>query len=522
MNIGDEAYKFAMQEKARLDDVALDDAKNQYIQEALNIENEYTQIKGKAAVDQDIVKDYTTKLDGMNEKLSAGFKNDSQRRAWESYYKQAKTRFTANVMKHKLTESDQYAAETYKSTNITRTQNAHSNWADAGTVNSMASDIVKNVAKEKQRAGWGEERTEVELKSALGPLWSGVAAQYINAKQYKMAKKILDQHQEVIGVDKYTSYHKSIEASEAIDLSQEKAARILETVKGDSEQRKAAREIGGVLGDKTLERVKTFQNEQRIQRQEDKRVQSENDLKWVSDFGVEALGNETLTVEQVKQAGLSDENEALWMTKVFNQGAEKNKDNIAKDTNDIYAYWIEEATINPERWKAEDVAKDINPNGGGLSGPQFNNIVNLLSSNKASAPKSGAKVAAVRGKAQLKSMYDRGDFGTLGSGKKAKKTEAWETYSNILIEYQQRIIDEPETDHTDWLNNRIEEEGVKILYKKLDNDWGFDDSDKLISEWLTKHGKAVSERNIRAVRDRYQFPPTKPKLHKIPSKPGEK
>ena len=273
-NIGAEAHKFAMAEKARMDEVAVDDAKNQYIQHALEIESEYGQIKGKAAVDQDIVKDYTTKLDGVNEKITAGFKNESQRRAWESYYKQSKARFTAGVMKHKLTESDTYATETYKSTNITRVQNAHSNWSDAGVVNNSAADIVANIAKEKKRAGWGDERTEVELRSALGPLWSGVAAQYINAKQYKMAKKILDQHQDVIGVDKYTSYHKSIQASETVDLSQEKAAHILETINSPVEQRKAAREIGGTLGDETLKRIKTFQNEERIQRQGTERAQS--------------------------------------------------------------------------------------------------------------------------------------------------------------------------------------------------------------------------------------------------------
>lgn len=267
--ISDEAYKFAMAEKARMDDVAVDDAKNQYLQQILDIEGEYSEIKGKAAVDQDIVTDYTTKLDGVSEKLSSGFKNDSQRRAWDSYYGKAKVQFTAGVMRHKLNESDQYSTDTYKATNITRIQNAHSNWADAGVVNNCASDIVKNIAKEKERLGWGDERTEVELKTALGPLWSGVAAKYINAKQYKMAKKILDQHQDVIGVDKYTSYHKSIEARETIDLSQEHADRINSKPNSLESKLKEARDtLSGDLEDATVDRLKIFYNEDQARKKE--------------------------------------------------------------------------------------------------------------------------------------------------------------------------------------------------------------------------------------------------------------
>lgn len=507
MGIGEDAHQLAMAEKARMDQVAIDDAQNQYLEQAMELETEYSQIKGKSAVDQDIDTDYTKKLDAVSEKISSGFKNDSQRSAWDSYYGKSKVRFRAGVLKHKLNESDKYAQETYIATNNVRIQNAHANWADTEIVNSSARDIVENIAREKKRSGWGEERTEAELKARLGPLWSGVAAQYINAKQYGVAKKLLDQHKDVIGVDKYTRYHESIKASELIDLSQEKAANILETIKGGSAQRAAAREIGGKLGDQTLTRIKTFQNEQRIQKQENQRVQAENDLKWVSGFGVEALGNSTLTVDQVKSAGLSDKNEALWMQKVFAQGAAKDKTATANKTKDTYADWLEKASLEPEKYTPEDVAKDINPNGGGLTGPQYTDVLSVLETSKTKNKKTSPKSAEVRGKAQLRAMYNRGDFGKI-SKKKPKQSEAWKTYSDILIDFQQKNFDEPDVDHTDWLNTRIEEEGMKKLYETLDKDWTWgpfrDDSDEIIKEWLIQHGKATSARNIEAVRNQYR------------------
>ena len=505
--IGSEAHQFAMREKARMDDVAFDDAKNQYLQKSLETEAEYSQIKGKAAVDTDIVADYTTKLDNISEEISSGFKNDTQRQAWDSYYGSAKVQFTAGVMKHKLTESDTYAAETYAATNVTRMQNAHSNWADPDVVNSSASDIVRNVAKERQRLGWSDERTEVELRNALEPLWSGVAAQYINAKQYGMAKKILDQHKEVIGVDNYTSLNKSIAASETIDLSQQHAASIVKNVDGETAQRAAARDIGGTLGDATLERVKTYQTEMRVQEQQDAKAQSVNDTKWVSDFGIEALSTDNLTVQAVEDAGLSDENTALWKDKVFSQGVTRNKEKAAKSTNDVYATWIERATLEPEKWIPDDVAKDLNPNNGGLTGPQYKSVLSELATNQTTTPKTAATAAAVRGKAQLKSMYQRGDFGVVKTESKRGDAESWLTYSDILIDYQRKILEEPTVDHTDWLEGRLEEEGAKALQESLDADFSLfgigDESDEIISEWLIKNGKATSPKNIKAVRERY-------------------
>ena len=506
--IGDEAFKFAQREKKRMDDVVVDDAKNRYLQKALELEGEYGQIKGKNAVDQDIVADYTGKLDAVAQEIAPSFKNDSQRRAWDTYYGKSKVQFGAGIMKHKLNESDTYATETYKATNATRIQNAHSNWANGGVVNNSAADIVKNIAKEKMRAGWDDERTEAEMMATLGPLWSGVAAQYINAKQYDMAKKVLDQNKEVIGVEKYTSYHKSIEASQVIDLSQEKAADILGTVKGDEAQRKAAREIKGALGDATLQRVKIFQNEQRIEREETKRVQSENDIKWVSDFGAEALGKDTLTVEQVKKAGLGPETEALWITKVFAQGEKKDKQVLADFSNDVYAGWLADIAADPHKYTPEMIAKDIDPNNGGLTGDMFRVLVSDLTSQQINKPKTSASAAATATKTMLKSMYDRGDFGAVKQGEKGKKTNSWKTYSNILIDLQRKTIEEPTVDHTEWFNKRIEKEATEALYEKLDADWTLmgmgDESDQIISDWLKQRGKAVSRKNIEAVRRKWK------------------
>ena len=222
-DIGDEAHKFMLREKARMDDVAVDDAKNQYLTQALELENEYTQVRGGNAANNDkFVSDYTTKLDAISKSISPTFKNDSQRRAWDKYYGTAKVRFTAGVMQHQLTESDRYASDTYAGRISTSTQVAHSNpydyktpgelktGAKPGVVNTSAGDIVESVTKEGLRLGWNKDILEVNLRAALSPFWSGIAAKYINNENYDEAEDILEQHQDVIGSEIYDKYQKAI------------------------------------------------------------------------------------------------------------------------------------------------------------------------------------------------------------------------------------------------------------------------------------------------------------------------
>ena len=502
--LGEEAYKFMMREKARMDDVAIDDAKNQYIQQAIGLEGEYGKIRGKNAVDTDIVKDYTVKLDGVNEKISSGFKNDSQKRAWDKYYGQSKVRFTAGIMKHKLNESDNYAAETYKSTNMTRVQNAHSNWSDPGVVNNSAADIVSNIAKEKIRAGWGDERTEVELKAALGPLWSGVAAQYINAKQYKMAKKILDQNQEVIGVDKYTQYHKSIEASEIIDLSQGQADNIMMTVSGKAKQIEAARAIKNPqVRDETVKRVKIRHNEERIIKQDNEKAQNDHDIKWISEFGMTALGKKVLTVDMVKSAGLSDEQEAIWLGKAYSQTENETTKSKVENTNNTYADLLVKVTNNPDEWNALKLSKFVNPNEGGLTGGQYQNLVNLSTSLNVNTPKTAASEAVVKGNELLKTMYEHGTFGPVKTGKKKFKSDSWSMYSGITMEYQQKIVDEPKVDHTKWLKEAIDTKQQEKLYEDLDNGFGWQ-GPGIVRKHYANKGIALTKIEVETVLNKYK------------------
>lgn len=510
MGIGEDAYKFAMREKARMDEVVLDDAKNQYLTQALDLENEYVQIKGKAAVDQDIVKDYSTKLDSVNEKISSGFKNESQKRAWDRYYGSSKVRFKANVMKHKLIESDTYAAETYKSTNLTRIQNAHSNWADAKVVNKSASDIVENIAKEKVRAGWGEERTEVELKASLGPLWSGIAAQHINAKQYDTAKKILDQHKEVIGVDTYTSYNKSIQESQTIDLSQEHADRIFRTIKGNQAQIDEARKtLSGDIEEETIAQLKSRQNEQKIAESEREKAQSEYDIKWVNEVGIGAIAEGRLTIGMIEDSRLSDMEKARFKEKVYSQISSKKVSDIESKNKNTYAEWSVKVSLKPEKYSKTDLALAVNPTGGGLTAEQYRTLSGELDANKVTAKKTAATEANSKTKSQLVAMYERGDFGKVVTGQDKYKAESWKTFSDILVGYQQKMIDEPNVDHTEWFNKQIEEDFKKRLYKQLDSDWTWgpfrDNSETIITEALKERNLPTTPENIAAVREQYKL-----------------
>ena len=500
--IGDEAFNYAMQEKARLDDVVLSAAKNRYMMESLNLEAEYSQIKGEnAVVDRDIVADYTTKLEGVNKTITAGFKNSAQQKAWDKFYGADKVRFTAGIMQHKLIQSDQFASDTYIATNNTRIQNGHNHFANNKLTDQMARDIKENIAKEAVRAGWGSERTVGELQKNLGALWSGVAVQYVNAKQYDMAKDVLSTHNKSIGVDASSSINRAISAGEIIDVSQQRADKIMSTVQGDIEQLKAARDISDPsIRDATVQRVKARQVENRVQKENNKRDQTDHDVGWINDTGVEALEAGILTIDQVEASGMSNENMAMWKNKVFQQGEKKN----AEKTNDKYAEWLANIALNPWKYTPDDFIDDISPNEGGLTGPQFQTLVHELGQLQSLKPKTEVTSAHSRAKTLLTTMYNNGEFGKVKTGKSKLTSESWKIYSDVLVDYQRKIVEEPSIDHTDWLNNRLEQEGTKMLQEKLDKDFKIgkfgDESTEIITEYLIAHGKAVNPANIERVK----------------------
>jgi len=372
-DIGNDAYKYAVQEKARMDQVAVDDAKNQYLTKVLDLENEYTQIRGKNAVDQDIVGDYTKKLKTISESIGSKLKDNTQKRLWAGYSDSDNIRFKAKVMEHKLAESDRYASETYQATNATRIQVAQSNWGDNKLVDQSASDIVNNIAKEKLRAGWDDTRTELEMMNALGPLWAGVTSGYINAKQYGVAKQLLEKHRDVIGINNYNNLQKAISSNETLDLSQQKADEIMLTVKGETEQLKAARKYTGQLRDDIITRVKVQQTEQRqAQNQEAQILKEQHDQEdqQIGDYFASKEYSKALNMV-VNSKLLSGDEKRIWSDAIDTKS--KNPNNQTAPL--VYSDLLDQIDENPDK---NAVKNQIIKNAGNLSDADYKGLLEKL------------------------------------------------------------------------------------------------------------------------------------------------
>lgn len=228
-SIAKEMFDYGRKEQTRLNDLAFQDAKNGYLEEQILEEQDYLNKKGKAAFDEDIVTTYGRRLDKVASKYGSNLKTPEQKQMWETFYGQDKIRFKAGVLRHKITETDRYAGDVYKSTNLIRVQDGANNFADNDRVNKNAKDITENVFKEAARQGWDDERTAVALQENLGALWGNVINKHLSVKQYDIADSLLAAHGETLGPDVKIKFGTAIKERRELDTVMESVTNYLST-----------------------------------------------------------------------------------------------------------------------------------------------------------------------------------------------------------------------------------------------------------------------------------------------------
>lgn len=514
--IGDEGHQYAMKEKARLDQVAFDDAKNQYMEESLELKKEVNEIKGKDAVGRDIDKDYTAKIDALSEKLSSGLKNDTQRNAWSGYFGPAKTKFRASVMQHKINESDNWSQEVSDASISNNQDMAIANAHNDMEISRAVFATKEAVARELVRTGNDQdaEISTYKMNEALSPLYFGVIKERITAGQYDRANELLEDKdiKEMLG--KNHSILTGLMKTEKLDVKvQDNRDEIMDNESLSSWEKKFDFARDNYKGDEetqTLDALKRLKNEENVLRSEEDRKQTEHDSDWAAK-NIDLLENKQMTIPMIDDSGLSDDNKFLWKKKVYAQDEafSKNvsaaqKTAYADGSKNTYADLSIKIALNPENYTVDDIAKFVNPNKGGLTATQFRTLKDDLK--KAKDEKLGLGTTSVkqesRGATLLKTMYDRGDFGKVKTGKDKFKTDSWKIYSDSLVDYKQKFREDPDGDHRQWLDDRIDEEGVKILTKMLDDDWKIgtfgDDSVTITKEFLKQRGIEPTTENIKA------------------------
>jgi len=147
-----------------------------------------------------------------------------------------------------------------------------------------------------------------------------------------------------------------------------------------------------------------------------------------------------------------------------------------------HAEWLEKIDLSPHEVTNADIYDAVDPNKGGLTGPQAANLVTRRAQNialKASPEEKAAQKTVKESissiKRQVKAMYDRGDFGEIHAGKDSAKKNlpAKVERANAILALEEWVQDNPDKDPTDWFESYLDRQAAERSAKALNDTWAF-------------------------------------------------
>ena len=346
---GSDVVDFGLKEQARMDDLAVENAKNKYFAQRIQLSADYTKILGENAVNTDIVKDYQNHLQAVNDSIAATLKNKDQQEQWSRFYSRDKIKFGAETLSHKLTQSDKYAEDVARNTIQVATQVGHVNWQNEATVNESAGRIVASVTKEALRVGASKESLEASLVANLGPYWSGVISQNIANKHYDEAETLLKKHNEVLGLKNKILLNNLIKEKKESDTITIDIAKFFVTTPEPTNNDILKYFSTKYNGNKELQKAAVIEAKAIKTATDQEKVQQQNQAQQ----GIAGrMLEEMLTGDEIKLSGMSNTQKVTWINALNAKRIKGNK--YISDTN-IRAELKRRANTQPQNLIDDDI-----------------------------------------------------------------------------------------------------------------------------------------------------------------------
>lgn len=250
---GAELGHAAKVEQEKIDNIKVQDAVTKLNEAKLDLsngeKNGYTNLRGAAATNTDILKDWGKKFKDQATALEQGLQTEEQRIKFRQHAGVIGLGYSEGILRHKVKETDTYTNEVAAGMIATATRDAVANWDSEYNVQRSLLTANEAIRIQADRYGWPKEFTEAARLKADGTIHSAVIQQALASGAFQYAQKWF-------------------EANKAdIDLP---TAKMLETAVRDGTQKQLVAEYTGlftanrnnpealsalaerVLGDKTL------------------------------------------------------------------------------------------------------------------------------------------------------------------------------------------------------------------------------------------------------------------------------
>jgi hypothetical protein len=190
---GDEFYRMVKQEEDRVDTIRAEEAFNKLRERQLDLtageENGFVQRKGKDAVTQPLLKDYSARFEEAAREIEQGLTTDRQRQLYRSRASVSSLQFKEGLLRHINQEGDVYAKQVYDGAMTVELRHVTARWQDPSEVGMTLERINGLINAEADRSKWSPEFKEAERLKRQSAVHSTVIQQALATDNYVFAEQ---------------------------------------------------------------------------------------------------------------------------------------------------------------------------------------------------------------------------------------------------------------------------------------------------------------------------------------------
>ena len=245
--LGGEVGRIALDMQETANQSRYNDATNQIVEARQALDLEYSQLRGKEALDQPDGKalwdSYGERYDKVVEEISKNLGNDRQREMVKDFAAQDRGAFTGRIMRHVAKEQQDYNISVRDGTIEVARNQVGLSWGDVEQVQG-ANDATKVAVYEKGKLqGLSGREIQANLITELSKNHAVVVSSAIDAGQVEYAKDYLEAHDDELTPAMRLQLHKVVKTGDLLEQGQKDADRIMAMQTSDTGRLVEARKI---------------------------------------------------------------------------------------------------------------------------------------------------------------------------------------------------------------------------------------------------------------------------------------
>ena len=190
---GARTFEMAKQEQEKIDNLKAEDAWSKLRDKQLDLtygEKEgFDRLKGGAAVNTPILKDWTAKFTAEATALESGLQTQEQKNKFRHRAGISFQQFQEGILRHQAKESDIYAKEVFQGINAVELKQATANWQDSAAVALSIERTEASIRDYAERFGLAPALAEAERLKAVGSIHGAVITQALATGNFEYAQK---------------------------------------------------------------------------------------------------------------------------------------------------------------------------------------------------------------------------------------------------------------------------------------------------------------------------------------------